>query len=556
MTNNTLKLRNKNTIILSLTDNPMQMRYQIKDNTGDSVFDKISGLPTSLSDRTDVMATIKKYLPENIELDQVRPKLERIRLELENEKEQQEIERQQQHELEIRKKVHHAKKILQGIEDPLLYIGSIIDWMTAGERINTLICFVAGCSQVILKEPISVIAYGESSSGKTHIQKTALSLLPDDYVVLEKKVSPAALFNRAKTDKYFYDGKIVVYGDMGGSKDKDNQQESFDLMKELQSDGKLSKPISVKDESNNWITEDLVLEGNPCLWYTTVPTEIDEQESSRAIVITPRTDNRSIYNSRGLKLSLKNGKTYKRYEEVLEMAEEVPYMVEFLRRELDDYIIINPYYEVVSQILINSQFYKRDTDKYLTLLNAITALNYYRNDKYVLEDGTKTLITSKYDVKLFLLLIEPYIESISVNIKPRSADIYNELISKVSNTETFADTLKFADEEEWKEGFTTEDYFQKTSLDIGMKSIRNYFSDLRQHKLLKIVGKQGYAPMYDIVTMDINTVYGNIDYDTIFENVSYELGSDVAEIIRKDKEVDIDIHQRHELIGGTPWKTI
>ena len=404
---NSVKLKN-NKITLSLTDNPIQIRYQISDSKGNVFFDKISGLPTSLSDRTEVMATIKKYLPEDMELEQIRPRLQKIILELQNEKELKDIELQQQHELELRKKVHHAKKILQKIDDPILYIGSIIDWLTAGERINTLLCFIGGCSQIILKEPVSVIAYGESSSGKTHIQKTALSLLPDDYIVLEKKVSPAALFNRAKKDKYFYDGKIVVYGDMGGSNDRDNQQESFDLMKELQSDGKLSKPISVKDESNNWITEDLCLIGNPCLWYTTVPTEIDEQESSRAIVITPRTDNRSIYNERGLKLSLKNGKTYSRYEEVLELAEEVPYMVEFLRRELEEYTIINPYYEVVTQLLTNSQFYKRDTDKYLTLLNAITALNYYRNDKCILEDGSKALITSKYDVKLFLLLIEPY----------------------------------------------------------------------------------------------------------------------------------------------------
>ena len=59
----------------------MQLRYVIKDDKGEDVFDKVSGLPTAVSDRTDIMVTIKKYLPENVELDQVRPKLERIRLE-------------------------------------------------------------------------------------------------------------------------------------------------------------------------------------------------------------------------------------------------------------------------------------------------------------------------------------------------------------------------------------------------------------------------------------------------------------------------------------------
>lgn len=553
MVKDTFEFKSGYKIKLSLTDNPSQILYLISSPEDDLIYSKQSGLPAAMGDSTELIKKIKLCCDENENLQTVKNKLQKMISTMQGEAEVKELQKQRESELEIRKKVHHAKKILQKIEDPILYIGSIIDWMTAGERINTLICFIGGCSQVILREPVSVIAFGESSSGKTHIQKTALSLLPEQYIELEKKVSPAAMFNRAKQDPNFYDGKIIVYGDMGGSKDKDNQQESFDLMKELQTDGKLSKPVSVKDESNNWITEDLILYGNPCLWYATVPTEIDEQETSRAIVITPRTDNRSIFNKREHKLSLKKGKTYSKYEEVLAMAKQIPYMVEHLRRELKDYTIINPYFEVISSILSKSRFYKRDTGKYFTMLNTITALNYYRNEKYTLEDGSKVLITSRYDVSLFLSLINPYVDSISSSIKPRSADIYKELVSKISDTYTFADSLKYAEDEEWKEGFTADDYFQKTSLELGIKSIQRYFSDLRQHKLLKIVGKQGRSNQYDVILQSAMNVLENIDYDEIYEDISYELGSDVAEIIRNDEEVEVDIGLRHLEVGGTPW---
>lgn len=93
-------------------------------------------------------------------------------------------------------------------------MGSIVEWFTAGERNNILYAFTVYAGQVILKNPVSVICLGEASSGKSHIQETALRLIPERFIVNEKKITEAALFNRAKKDRYFYDGKIVNYGDM------------------------------------------------------------------------------------------------------------------------------------------------------------------------------------------------------------------------------------------------------------------------------------------------------------------------------------------------------
>ena len=56
-----------------------------------------------------------------------------------------------------------------------------------------------------------MICLGEASSGKSHIQETALRLIPERFIVNEKKITEAALFNRAKKDRYFYGDKIVNY---------------------------------------------------------------------------------------------------------------------------------------------------------------------------------------------------------------------------------------------------------------------------------------------------------------------------------------------------------
>mgnify|MGYP000833311346 FL=1 len=163
-----------------------------------------------------------------------------------------------------------------------------------------------------------MICLGEASSGKSHIQETALRLIPERFIVNEKKITEAALFNRAKKDRYFYDGKIVNYGDMGGANDHEFMEESKNLMKELQSDGFLNKPLNIPDGEGGWEVKDLKLEGRPCLTYTTVPNhDFDEPEMSRSIFITPRMDNKEIFNRRNRLLEFKHGRSYntlKKYE--------------------------------------------------------------------------------------------------------------------------------------------------------------------------------------------------------------------------------------------------
>lgn len=58
---------------------------------------------------------------------------------------------------------------------------------------------------------------------------------------------------------------------MGGSNDHEFMEESKNLMKELQSDGFLNKPLNISDGEGGWDVKDLELVGRPCLTYTTVP---------------------------------------------------------------------------------------------------------------------------------------------------------------------------------------------------------------------------------------------------------------------------------------------
>ncbi|MEE3417491.1 MAG: hypothetical protein VZR53_19370, partial [Prevotella sp.] len=51
----------------------------------------------------------------------------------------------------LKENINKAEAKLKSLDNPLLWIGSVIEWLTAGERNNILLCFLAYCSQVILK---------------------------------------------------------------------------------------------------------------------------------------------------------------------------------------------------------------------------------------------------------------------------------------------------------------------------------------------------------------------------------------------------------------------
>ena len=462
-----------------------------------------------------------------------------------------EAEESREQELSFKNKLDDAEEKLRGLDNPLLYIGSIIEWLTAGERNNILLCFLAYCSQVILKNPISVIALGEAGSGKSHIEEVALSLIPREFVVNEKNITANALFRRAEQDVYFYDGKIVNYGDMGGSNDQNYMEESKNLMKELQSEGYLCKPLS-EQVDGDWSVKELELIGKPCLTYTTVPNyQFDEQELSRSIFITPRTDNKMEFNRRNTSLEFQ-GKSYHYLQKMMKEAEEVPYMVYVLRNLMEDIIIINPYIQIVIGFLHNSKYYKRDFPKYNTLLKVITVMDYFNKTTYEY-DGKKVIYTSIKDVQLFLSLLENYRLSISENLSPKATEIL-KLLVKLNDKPSDYDGQPTLDVNRL---WTITEFMEETHIDIEKRSVQTYFSELNKKGFIRIVETKGRANVYEL-TENFNPVLVEEKLnltDEIKETIAYEYGDEnLLNILKEDKPVpELSIMDHDDSISKPNW---
>jgi hypothetical protein len=353
-------------------------------------------------------------------------------------------------------------------------------------------------------------------------------------VVNEKKITEAALFNRAKQDECFYDGKIVNYGDMGGSNDHDFMEESKNLMKELQSDSHLNKPLSVPDGEGGWEVKDLKLTGRPCLTYTTIPNhQFDEQEMSRSIFITPRMDNQDIFNRRNSSLEFKHGRSYKAMKHYEKEAELVPYMLLHLNKVFKDITIINPYVYFVINFLKDSSFYKRDFEKFNGLLKTITALNFYNHTVYEV-DGKKVILTNIQDVQLFMSLLKPYKESISANLSPKAVDVLNDIRENIN-------TWKFkGDREVIEMGITTNEYFDLQNLGLSKPSVKKYMYELAEKGFIRKTAQSGRANVYDLAKSEVASINNDLQHidEAIYENICYEIGDWIVDIMKEDKFID------------------
>jgi hypothetical protein len=264
------------------------------------------------------------------------------------------------------------------------------------------------------------------------------------------------------------------------------------------------------------------------LTYTTVPGfEFDDQEMSRSIFITPRMDNRAVFNARKQILELKHGRTYKQYQEYKKEIEVVPYIVEVIRERISDLTIINPYTNSVIDFLGESEYFKRDFDKYNGILKTITALNSYNRPTFDL-DGETVVFTSLDDIQLFISLLQAYHESISVNISPKSAEILDDLRGCMDEW-LFDDKIS-------ELGITINQYFELSRCNLSKKSVRRYFSELNAAGFLKVVGNENRSNIYAVSGRVSTDLLSDLMKMTPEQRnlITWELGPQVLEFIELD----------------------
>lgn len=534
------------------------MLYILKDSNGNDAAKEKGTEPLMIGESSKVGKVIKKHIDPNNRLSKIalgdefeatkqalNERYQLHQISQEREEEEQRLSNKKEHEANL----NAARELLESKDQPLIYVASLVSWITAGERSNIILAFIAYASQVILRNPINVVILGEGGSGKTHLETAALSLIPDEFVIKEKKTTDAAFFDRGLENPYCYDGKIVSFGDLGGESSQDFVMEIKDLLKELQSDGYLSKTMIGKDEEGERMRVQMELFGNPCTTYTTVPGHsFDDQEMSRSIFITPRMDNKDVFHAMKRMLEFHGGRTYKQYESYCKELDIVKYIVYLLRERMDTVIIDNPYTESIIKFLGESEYFKRDFDKYNGILKTITAINGYNRATFNM-DGQDVLYTSLNDIKLFMSLLSAYHESISVNISPKSAEVLDDLRGNVEDWIVKKRINEMGT-------FMVNDYLELSNTHLSKKSLQTYFGELNRTGFIKVVGKEGRANVYQIsgrVSDDLEEDLLKLSEDQL-QMIEWEIGPTAKSFILEDIVMDeLDIHLQDKDVEVPGW---
>ena len=289
---------------------------------------------------------------------------------------------------------------------PLEYIIRVFEGYGVDSQLEILKIYLGYLQTLIGLKGTNVITVGQQSSGKSHLLENPLDCLPQRYVHKGIYSKPAFFTEFAGMDLTHH---LFYLGDLGGDNDDENTIELRNTLKQLSTDGFVSR--SLKDEGEV-IHEEIT--GYPAIVYSTVHEDmINEQEKSRSIVISPPNVNQHLL----MIFDSFNEAPAGDYELKLAIDKTKKILQGYscyLMREFQNVEMFNPYMFAVQEYLTNMSDFNRKIKEFNMLLKIVCVLDRgfcLEHDLYFDPESeesitTKLMIASKKDVINALNLFE------------------------------------------------------------------------------------------------------------------------------------------------------
>ena len=288
---------------------------------------------------------------------------------------------------------------------PLQYLIRVFEAYGVNSTLEIFKAYLGYLQTLTGAKGTNVISIGSQSSGKTHILENPLDCIPVEYVhrgTWTKASFFTEFSGRDLTHHLFY------LGDKGGVNDDANTIEFRDVMKQLSTDGFISR--NYKDDGEVVVE---TITGHPALIYTTVVEEmINDQEKSRSVILMPPDVDKSllmIYDS-FLEAPASDFELKKTIEKSKDLVKGYSW---YLMNNFTGIEMYNPYMFAVKDYLANIDDFNRKIKEFNMLLKLVIVLNkgftlthdlYYDEMEEPVE--TTLVIASKKDVIDALNLFE------------------------------------------------------------------------------------------------------------------------------------------------------
>lgn len=284
--------------------------------------------------------------------------------------------------------------------NPIGYICDFTTWLVAAEA-NNVIKVLSAIINTAKGNATNIFSESAAATGKSHIENTAFELVHDHHYINLNYSTPAAFRALCQDNPYFFDRKVIRFGDMGTPEAMEVVQEVMNIVKILNSEGEYRAKKMANDNKN---IQDIVLKGTSAMSFTKVANEsiISDQDKSRGIIFTPNLDTDDLFNS------------FKSWYNVVGDTDYYNDYVNDIKSKIRDYIeflinfnvkVINPYESFFNYIYQHNKVYRRIIDKELNMVNTLALFNLPNKDIYEIND-TNYIYVSSEDVFCYLSLFE------------------------------------------------------------------------------------------------------------------------------------------------------
>jgi len=233
-----------------------------------------------------------------------------------------------------------------------------------GEATNKLIGYLAAVSRK-LAGPLAVLIQSSSAAGKSALMEAILAFVPE-----EERVQYSAMTGQS----LFYMGETNLKHRILAIAEEEGAHRAAYALKLLQSEGALTIASTGTDpKTGNLVTQEYRVEGPTMLMMTTTAIDIDEELMNRCLILSvdeDRAQTQAIHRLQREKRTLAGLVRRHEREAVLALHRNA-------QRLLRSLAVVNPYADRLT-FLDDRTRTRRDHEKYLTLIDAITLLHQHQ----------------------------------------------------------------------------------------------------------------------------------------------------------------------------------
>lgn len=252
-----------------------------------------------------------------------------------------------------------------------------------GEELNRLLMYLIFTSRK-RNQPLHVISFGPSGTGKTHLQEKVGELIPE-----EDRIEITTLSENA----FYYFGQRELKNKLILIEDLDGADNVLYPLRELQSKKKISKTIAHKNTKGETRTVNLVVEGPVSVAGCTTKESVYEDNANRSFLVyldeSKEQDKRIMEYQRRASAGVIDKETERQAAQLLQNTQRV----------LQPITVVNPYAEYLQ--LPEEVFKPRRTNShYLQFIEAVTFYHQFQREQQInKETGEAYIETTPEDIR-------------------------------------------------------------------------------------------------------------------------------------------------------------